>query len=255
MMIFILFLFGAVMGSFLNVCIYRIPREMSVVKPGSRCPACQKPVRTVHNLPIVGYLMLRGKCAACGAAISLRYLVVELLTGLLTAATFLKFGTTLEGAIWLALVFLLIVISFIDAEHLFIPDSLLIGCAVVWIVSIISIWSPETLKVALLGAAAFGGFLLTAKVLGRLLFRKEALGLGDVKLGVVLGAFLGWELTVVSLYAAFLLAALVGGAGLISKKVRFGQMLPFGPFLALGGIIAIFWGDWVIAQFVRWMLS
>ncbi len=230
----LLFLLGTVLGSFLNVCIYRIPREMSVIRPASQCPHCGASVRPLHNVPIVGYLVLRGKCAECTAPISPRYPAVELLTGLLTAAAFLRFGLTLEGGVALAILSLLTIIAFIDAEHLIIPDSLLIIA---------------------LGAALFGGFLLTAGAAGKLLFKKEALGFGDVKLGAVLGAFLGWKLTIVSLYGAFLLAAVYGVAGLVSKKIRFGEMVPFGPFLAAGGAAAIFWGDEIITLFVRWMLS
>ena len=254
MLMFILFLLGTIIGSFLNVCIYRIPLTKSIVTPASFCPNCEAPVKPIHNLPIVSYLMLGGKCAKCGDAISGRYPIVETLTGLMAITSFLQFGLTIYGGIVFTLVCLLIVISCIDIDHFIIPNRILIIGFFLWVLFIGANFSLENLREAFIGSGLFAGFLYTSRGLGKLLFKKEALGLGDVKLAIVLGAFLGWEMTIVSLYAAFLMAAIYSIAGLMNKKVTFGQMLPFGPFLAMGSVISIFFGEEILTLFMRWIV-
>ncbi len=255
MIIIIALSLGAIVGSFLNVCIYRIPREISIVRPGSFCPQCSKPVRFFHNIPVVSYLILKGKCSSCSAPISWRYPAVEILTALVTSATLGHFGFSLDGSAFLIFFYLLIVIAFIDLEHFIIPDSLLLLCLGAWCLLIFKDPSWLTLYEALLGSVVFGGFLYLAGQLGILVFKKESLGFGDVKLGFVLGMFLGWQLVVVSLYGAFFLAALVAAAGFITRRVKFGQMIPFGPFLILGCVGAVFLGERIIELFILWMLT
>ena len=253
MIIIITFFLGAIVGSFLNVCIYRIPREISIVRPGSFCPHCNKPVGVFHNIPIVSYLILRGKCSSCSASISWRYPAVEIIAALMTLVTLRHFGFSLEGAAFLILFYLLIVIAFIDLEHLIIPDSLLLASVGALCLLIFKFPSWLTLYETVVGSVVFGGFLYMAGFLGKLLFKKESLGFGDIKLGFVLGAFLGWRLVVVSLYGAFFLAAIFAVMGLLIKKMKFGQMIPFGPFLILGSLVGIFLGDWIINLFLQWI--
>ena len=254
MLMFILFLLGIIIGSFLNVCIYRIPLTKSIVTAASFCPHCEAPVKPIHNLPVVGYLMLGGKCAQCREAISGRYPIVETLTGLIAVTSFLQFGLTIYGSIVFTLVCLLIVISYIDIDHFIIPDRMLIISFFLWLLFMGTNFSLENLREAFIGSGLFAGFLYTSRGLGKLLFKKEALGLGDVKLAIVLGAFLGWEMTIVSLYTAFLMAAIYSIAGLMNKKVSFGQMLPFGPFLAMGSVISIFFGEEILTLFMKWIV-
>lgn len=255
MTIIVSFSVGAIIGSFLNVCIYRIPQEISIVRPGSFCPHCSKSIGALNNIPVVSYLILKGKCSSCGAPISWRYPTVEILAALMTSATLGHFGFSLDGFAFLVLFYLLIVIAFIDLEHFIIPDSLLLFCLGAWCLLIFKDPSWLTLYEALLGSVVFGGFLYLAGQLGKLIFKKESLGFGDVKLGFVLGAFLGWQLVVVSLYGAFFLAALVAAVGFITRRVKFGQMIPFGPFLILGSVGAVFLGKGIIELFILWMLT
>lgn len=252
MIIIMIFFLGAIVGSFLNVCIYRIPRGISISSPRSFCPHCSKPVRVFQNIPVFSYLALKGKCVSCKAPISLRYPAVEVLTALITSATLAHFFS-LEGVAFLILFYVLIIIAFIDLEHLIIPDALLVVCLGAW--SLLIFKDPSWLRFyeAIVGSVAFGGFLYLARQLGKLLFKKESLGFGDIKLGFVLGMFLGWQLVVVSLYCAFFLAALVAVVGLISKRLKFGQMIPFGPFIILGSVTAVFFGKNVLLLFNWWV--
>jgi leader peptidase (prepilin peptidase)/N-methyltransferase len=173
----------------------------------------------------------------------------------MTLGTLGHFGFSLEGAAFLILFYLLIVIAFIDLEHLIIPDSLLLFCLGAWGLLIFKYPSWLSFYETVVGSVVFGGFLYMAGFLGKLLFKKEALGFGDIKLGFVLGAFLGWQLVVVSLYGAFFLAAIFAVMGLLIKKMKFGQMIPFGPFLILGCVGAVFLGERIIELFILWMLS
>lgn len=253
MIIIIAFLLGAILGSFLNVCIYRIPQEISILRPGSFCPHCSKSIGALNNIPVVSYFILKGKCSSCGTPISWRYPTVEVLTAFMTLATLGHFGFSLEGVAFLILFYLLIVIAFIDLEQLIIPDILLLFCLGAWCLLIFKDPSWLMLYGALVGSVVFGGFLYLTGLLGKLLFKKESLGFGDVKLGFVLGMFLGWKLVVVSLYGAFFLASLVAAVGFITKRVKFGQMIPFGPFLIMGTVIAIFFGKEVLVLFNWWV--
>ena len=187
------FVLGAIIGSFLNVCIYRMPRNESIVRPGSRCPGCGTPIRFYDNIPIVSYLILRGKCRKCGQAISIRYAAVELLTAVLFAVLFWLFGLSIELAIALVFACLLIVISLIDLEFLIIPDILSLGGLGLGI--LLSFFRRPDFWIidALLGVLLGGGILYAIAKLYELVRKAEGMGGGDIKLLAMIGAFCGWK--------------------------------------------------------------
>jgi leader peptidase (prepilin peptidase)/N-methyltransferase len=339
---------GLVVGSFLNVCIQRLPADESVIRPGSRCPRCRAPIRPWDNIPVLSYLLLRGRCRACRGAISWRYPAVEILTGLLFLGVVWRFGVGGRAVAWAAFLAGLVVVAFIDLEHMIVPDEVSLpgiaaGLLAAWA------WPPPGIWSAALGVLLGGGLLWAAalaaprlltkgrvevdaelriakinqtarrllnvaaedvqghacvEVLGeqsdlvrvcreaavegrtysdepldlpgrdgagvpvlvtstvrrgpdhafagaRLVLKREGMGLGDVKLAAMIGAFLGWQ----GLLVAFLLGTLSGslvGLGLLSAglKVR-EEPIPFGPFLALGATGALFWGEGLVRWYWR----
>lgn len=239
----ILFVAGAVIGSFLNVCIYRLPRGESIIAPSSHCPECGESLGWLDNVPLISYLFLRGRCRRCGEAIPLRYPLVESLNAVLFVLAGWKFGATVELLPALLLISTLIVIFFIDLEHLIIPNVVVLPVAAVGLASMIaiSLTTPDVDFPAwwvfpVAGAASAGFFFLIA-----LLFPR-GMGMGDVKLAGMMGFFLGRSV-VVGLFLGFLIGAVVG-VGLIAtgRKGRKSKV-PFGPFLAAGALIALFYGD------------
>ncbi|HEY8584908.1 MAG TPA: prepilin peptidase [Capillimicrobium sp.] len=234
-------LFGALIGSFLNVVAFRLPRRESLAFPASRCTACQHPIRPWHNVPVVGWLALRGRCADCDAPIPARYPLVEAATAALYAAVVLRFG--LDADLWLplAMVTFCVPIALIDLDHRIIPNRLTAPAAVV-AVAIAAIVDPSSLPERLIAAAAGGGaFLLVA------LAAPQGMGMGDVKLVAVLGLFLGASVAP-AIFVALVAGVLVGALIMRRKGVRDGRKtaVPFGPFLVLGGLVALFAGPAMI---------
>jgi leader peptidase (prepilin peptidase) / N-methyltransferase len=243
---------GLCVGSFLNVVIARIPEGRGIIYPGSACPRCGKAIAWYDNLPVLSYALLRGRCRHCRGPISWRYPAVELACGLLFGLAYGHFeqGTALASA--MILLAGLVAITAIDLDHQIIPDVLSlpgIGVGILFSLAPGGIgWAPSILGV-LLG----GGVFLVIIVASTLVLGQAGMGVGDVKLGAMLGAFLGWKLALLSI----LLSTLLGGplaAGLLAtgRKSR-KDPIPFGPFLALGGLISLFWGEallaWYFAQF------
>jgi leader peptidase (prepilin peptidase)/N-methyltransferase len=232
---------GLIAGSYLNVVVYRLPRGISTVLPRSACPACGAPIRARDNLPLLSFALLGGRCRACAAPIPWRYPLVEAMTALLFAACRERFGVSLAALAAALFGCLMIALALIDLEHLTLPDRLTLPGIAAGLA--LQPWLPwgglwSALAGALLGAAA----LLAIRAAWLLLRREEGMGLGDVKMLALIGAFLGWQGTLVALFCASFAGALTGlaliwrgGAGLTSK-------LPFGSFLALGGITALFAG-------------
>ena len=244
------FFFGAVVGSFLNVCIYRLPRHESVVFPPSRCPGCESRIRWYDNIPILSYLILRGRCRTCKSFISLKYPLVELINGLLTFFLFLKFGTSLTFAIMFLFCSALVAITFIDLEHQIIPDVIsLPGIAIGFAASFILPWLGW--KSSLIGILAGGGSLLIIAYGYELVTKKEGMGGGDIKLLAMMGAFLGWRSIPFILFASSLIGSLVGISVMLAQKKDSKLAIPFGPFLASGAILYIFFGR----QIITWYLS
>ena len=245
-----IFFLGAIIGSFLNVCIYRIPAEESIVSPRSRCPNCGASIRWYQNIPIFSYLMLGGKCGSCRVGISWRYPIVEALTGALFVLVFFYFQFSSATLVYWVFVAALIVITFIDLDHQIIPDVIsLPGIVIGFLCSFAIPWLSWT--DSLLGILLGGGSLWLVAVLYELLTKKEGMGGGDIKLLAMLGAFLGWKAILPIIFISSLIGSLVGIPLMLVKKADSKLAIPFGPFLALGALIYLFWGR----QLVAWYLA
>lgn len=239
---------GAVVGSFLNVVICRLPRGESLVRPGSRCPHCGAGVRPQHNVPILGYLWLRGHCRDCRAPISARYPAVEALTALLSVAAWLRFGPTAAFAAHFALFAGLVAVTFIDFDHRIIPDSLSLGGVAVGFCA--SFVTPLGWQGSLHGAALGGGSLLAVALGYYAVTRREGMGLGDVKLLAAIGAFLGWQAVLFTIFASSVVGAVVGLSVTVLRRGDLRLELPFGPFLALGAVTYALCGPEVVAWYL-----
>jgi leader peptidase (prepilin peptidase) / N-methyltransferase len=228
-------LLGLVVGSFLNVVIHRVPRRDSVVWPASRCPACGEPIAPLDNVPVLSYLLLRGRCRHCKAGISARYPLVEALTGVLFAAAAWEFGLDLRLLSALALLSTLIALAGIDLEHRLLPNAI-VGPAALVGLTLSILESPERWWVYPVSALAVAGGLFVLAVA-----YPGGMGMGDVKMGGMLGAFLGPYAALAVFLGAFA-GAITGGLLMATGKIRRRHALPFGVFIALGGIVALFAG-------------
>ena len=245
----IAFVLGSIAASFANVCIHRLPLRQSVVYPASRCTSCQHPLRPWHNLPIVSFAALRGRCAFCREPISWRYPIVESLGGLLYLVGYHQLGLSVHAFAYALLVTALLIVAFIDLAHLIIPDAvtlpgIVVGAAIALLPS--SIGFANAVAGACLGGGIF--FLIAVAY-------PAGMGGGDVKLIAMIGAFVGWQ----AVLAAIILSAFCGalsGLTLILLGLR-GRRdpVPFGPFLAIGGITAMLWGEALLAWYGRLTLS
>ncbi|MEL7568045.1 MAG: prepilin peptidase [Dehalobacterium sp.] len=246
---FIIFIFGLIIGSFLNVCINRIPRGESIVFPPSRCEACNTYLKPFDLVPVASFLLLKGKCRYCGDKLSWRYPMLELFTGFLFALVYQVIGFGISIIPYLFLTSLLLIISFIDIDHYRIPDPLIIiglGAGIAF-----QIFIPfQPLINALLGFFTGGGILFLIALLSR-----GGMGGGDIKLGALIGLFLGWKLMLLSLFLAAFLASTAGICLMILKKKSRKDAIPFGPFLSLAAFISLLRGNylisWYIIYFVR----
>jgi leader peptidase (prepilin peptidase) / N-methyltransferase len=275
---------GAIIGSFLNVVIFRLPREESIVFPNSRCPHCSTAIHAYDNIPVLSYLMLRGRCRKCSAQISARYPAVEALTGILYAAVFMhdvigRNGPTAALPFDLAFVSAILALIFIDAEHMILPNAItypgivfamvarlllpflmgtnafddLSSLAHISYLSGQPVWAVSLIG-AVLGALAGGGSLWLMGWLWEKLRGVEAMGLGDVKMMFMVGAYLGWRLSVLTIFLGVITASLAGILLMLKRGERDMQMLlPFGIFLGIGSIIALLVGariiGWYAGQF------
>jgi len=247
----LIFLFGLAIGSFLNVCIYRMPRNESIVSPGSRCVSCKKPIPWYDNIPLLSYVLLRGRCRSCRVKISPRYFFVELISALCFLILFMHFRFNYIFWIYSLLASGLIVITFIDLEFQIIPDSITIaGIFAGLLLSIIfpGVQGAFTWKRAFLnsisGVLIGGGLIYLTGVLGQLAFKKESMGGGDVKLMAMLGAFLGWKMAVL----IFFLAPFFGApAGIYVKFIKKEDIIPYGPYISLAGFVAMVWGHRILS--------
>ena len=237
--ILILFILGAIVGSFLNVVIYRVPRRMSIIAPRSHCFSCKTPIRLRDNIPIFGYFILDGKCKKCKEPFSIRYAVVELLTAISTCILFFVYEISNEFIIFTILTYCLIAISFIDLDHFIIPNGFIIlgllGVALVYFRD----YLMQDWQSGATGALIFGGFLFLIGVVAEFILGKESIGLGDVKLGLVLGGLLGPELSILALYLSFASAGIMIMLLLAANKMDTTNKIPFGPYLSLGAFFTI----------------
>jgi leader peptidase (prepilin peptidase)/N-methyltransferase len=242
--------FGLVVGSFLNVVIHRLPKEQSVVTPGSRCPVCLTPIRPWDNIPVLSFLILRGRCRACGHPISWRYPAVEVLTALLFAGTVHRFGVAPMTAVLLAFLAGLVVVSFIDLDHHIIPNVVTLPGIPLGLVAGALLDAPPLLD-RLLGTLAGAGFLYLVLFYGSVFYGQDAMGEGDLNLIALIGAFLGWRGVIVTILVGCLVGSAVGLSLIALRRIGRRQHIPFGPFLSLGAVVALFWGE----ALVRWYVG
>jgi len=262
------FIFGTVIGSFLNVCIYRIPREESIAYPGSHCTSCDQPISFYYNIPIISYFLLGGKCQHCKSSISGRYPLVELISGLLFLATVWKFGLSIETLFYLLLISSLIAITFIDFEHKIIPNVITYPGILIGILysALITDWDNfgqaihtfnETQNLfsmlrelpildSIFGIILGGGILLLIAYFYKALKKRDGMGMGDVKLLAMIGAFFGWEGVLFVIFLSSILGSVIGISIIIAKKGDLKYALPFGPFLSIAAVVYIFTGGFKV---------
>lgn len=254
------FTFGSAVGSFLNVVIYRVPAGLSLLHPPSRCPKCHTRLKAYDNVPILGWLWLRGRCRYCKVPISIRYPLVELVTGCLFLSLFLQFGWTFQTWAYWLFVSLLLILALIDLDTLTLPGvpmvmgvlSGLLSRAVLAYHHDPSLSTVLTALVSALGASVLGLWILSLiRILGTTALNRPAMGGADSKLAAMLGAWLGWPGLLLSIFIAALLGSIIGGSGLALKRFKRYQEIPFGPFLAMGATLAIFYQDILIQGYLN----
>ena len=242
-------IFGGMIGSFLNVCICRLPKEQSIVWPGSHCPHCQKPIRFYDNIPLLSYFLLKGKCRYCKRPISIQYPVVEGITALSSLFLIMRFGPSLSFLFYFAFIAALIVITVIDLYHQIIPD--VISLPGIGVGLLASLLVPEiTFWNSLIGILLGGGSLFLVATLYQWLFKREGMGGGDVKLLAMIGAFLGWKAVILTILLSSLIGSITGIFIMVLKGKDSKYAIPFGPFLSLGAVISLFYGE----SLIRWYL-
>ena len=236
------FIFGSALGSFLNVVIYRVPLGKSIVLPASHCPNCGRAIKPYENIPILSYLFLRCKCAGCGAVISPIYPAVEAGMGLLTVLLLAYFGWSWELLLYGSMTATLLALSVIDIRTFRLPNKIVLTGALIAVVLTLVFFRDRVLSMALGGLTGLA-LLGLMGLIGRLLFRKDTLGMGDVKLAGMMGLYLGPAHTAYMFVLGIFTGAVVGVAMIAVGGKKWGQRIPFGPYLALGAIISLLWGD------------
>ncbi|MBF92324.1 MAG: prepilin peptidase [Euryarchaeota archaeon] len=238
-MIPFLFILGSIFGSFFNVVIYRLPNNNSIIWPASHCLNCKTSIKYKDNIPILSYLLLGGKCRLCESPFSSRYLLVEILTAVMTVCFYIIFGLNINFVMYLFLIYLLIPITFIDIDHFIIPNEFILLGLLVLFIGLPLDFLPISWEQGLYGALIFSGFLFFIGLIGQFILKKESIGFGDVKLGLILGGYLGVEYSILALYLSFAISAIMVfillGSNIIDRKAK----IPFGPYLAGGTLSAI----------------
>jgi leader peptidase (prepilin peptidase)/N-methyltransferase len=254
-------LFGACVGSFLNVCIYRLPRGLSVVHPRSRCSTCGNPIAWYDNLPLVSWWVLRGRCRACGAPFSIRYWVVEALTAGLWAALAWTYGWSIHTLVYCVAVAGMILATFVDLDAMYIPDRVSLGGGSLALIAS-ALWPDlhdthdawEALIRSAVGAALGAGLLGGLGWLGTRLFGEEAMGLGDVKLMGAIGALVGWRGVLFTFFVSACAGAVVGLTLVATGRRQLRSAIPFGPFLSFATVWWLLGGEWLWNRY-WWALS
>lgn len=233
---------GAIIGSFLNVCIWRIPREESIVFPASHCPVCSHPIRFFDNIPIISWLILRGRCRDCGASITPRYPLVEAVTAVLAVLLYWKYGFSLQFLCAFLFTAALIVITFIDIDYQIIPDVISLPGIPLCFLAAVFVMGVPFLE-SLIGILVGGGILYVIAVGYEWITKREGMGGGDIKLLAMLGAFFGWKSLLFIVLCSSLTGAVVGMTAMVIQGQDMKYAVPFGPFLALGAVAYFFLGD------------
>jgi leader peptidase (prepilin peptidase)/N-methyltransferase len=249
MILLFVFFLGSILGSFLNVCIYRLPKRQSIVSPSSHCPRCGEPIKFYDNIPILSYLILGGKCRNCKVRIPPRYPIVEGLSGLISVALYIKHDLSLQSLLFLLFASALIIITFIDLDHQIIPDVISIpgiffGIGASFFIPIMS-WFES-----LFGIVVGGGFLFLVAIGYKWITGRDGMGGGDIKLLAMVGAWLGWKAIPFILFSSSLIGVLIGGGSLLMDNRGLRSKIPFGPFLAVSSLIYVFFGP----ELIRWYL-
>lgn len=263
------FIFGSIIGSFLNVCIYRLPKEESIVYPGSHCTSCKRSINFYHNIPILSYIFLKGRCSYCNSKIPFIYPTIETLTGLLFVATLWRFGLGPDTIFYLVFICGLIVITFVDLKHMIIPNVITYPGIIVGILynALITNWHNSLESVnsfsfgilnffellneipildSLFGVILGGGILLLIAYTYEIIKKRQGMGMGDVKLLALIGAFLGWQGVFFVIFLSSILGSVVGLSIIIARRGDLKYAFPFGPFLSIAAIIYIFTGGFKI---------
>jgi len=247
---FLTFLFGICVGSFMNVCIFRLPNSQSIVQPRSMCPKCGNSIKFYDNIPILSFLLLKRKCRYCNAPISFRYPLVEILGGLSAICVYLKFGITLEALIYYFFIVALLVITFIDIDHQIIPDRITLPGIPLFFLASFALPSID-LKDSLLGLVAGGGSLLAVAWAYHLVTKREGMGGGDIKLLAMIGTLVGWQGVLFTIFVASAVGTFAGIISMIGKTKDGKLAVPFGPFLSIGAITYIFFGPALIFWYLN----
>jgi leader peptidase (prepilin peptidase) / N-methyltransferase len=243
-------MFGAIVGSFLNVCIIRLPKEESIIIPGSHCPQCNHPIKFYDNIPLISYLLLGGKCRYCKRSISAQYPLVEGTTAISSLLLFLKYGLSLSYFFYFSFVAALIIITVIDLYHQIIPDVISIPGIGVGLLGALII--PHiTFFNSLLGILLGGGSLFVVATLYQWFFKREGMGGGDVKLLAMIGAFLGWDAVILTILLSSLIGSITGIIIMVLKGKDFTYAIPFGPFPSLSAVIALFYKNEIISWYLQ----
>ncbi|MDI6735618.1 MAG: prepilin peptidase [bacterium] len=245
----VIFIAGALLGSFFNVCIYRLPIQESIIIPPSHCPNCKTRIKIWENIPILSYIILKGKCRSCEVKIPLRYLIVEILTPVLFLLLWHTYGYSYEFGIYLLFISILIIITFIDFEHQLILNIITYP---MFFIGLLINFLKGTFFNSLIAGLIGGGIIFLIVVISPFIFKKEGMGGGDFKLAAVIGVFLAnGQNTLISLFLASFLGSLVGVTLILLGKKKFGEYIPFGPYLTSGAVIVLFWGKNIMEWCVK----
>jgi leader peptidase (prepilin peptidase) / N-methyltransferase len=246
----IIFIFGLCIGSFLNVCICRLPANKSIVFPGSACPDCGTSIRAYDNIPLLSYIWLKGRCRQCSTRIPLRYPTVEIMGGAFAVLAYLKFGFTWEALIYYGFVAALLIITFIDIDYQIIPDIISLPGIPLGFAASFAI-PGLTYSASLLGILVGGGMLYLIAWGYHLITKKEGMGGGDIKLLGMIGAFIGWQGVLFTIFVASAVGTISGLLVMMRQKEGLKLAIPFGPFLSIGAIAYVFMGP----ALVTWYFS
>ncbi len=245
----IVFIYGLCIGSFLNVCIFRIPASLSLIKPSSTCPKCKAKIKSYDNIPVISYIFLGGKCRVCRIPISIRYPLIELFTGIMWFLTFAKFGLSINFFIYVAFISTLIVITFIDIDLQIIPDAIsLPGIPIFFILALFlpGLTLTDAALKSFYGIIAGGGSLLSIALLYEFIAKKEGMGFGDIKLLAMIGALIGFQGVLFTIFISSALGTVIGLFVMLITRNNLKLAIPFGPFLSAGAVVYLFYGETIL---------
>ncbi len=241
---------GLILGSFLNVCIYRIPRGESIISPPSYCPNCRERINWRDNIPILSYILLKGKCRKCNDKIPVSYLAVEFLSAFILCINYIVFGTNKDFFLFSILFLSLLAVAFIDFEKGIIPNKIIVFGVLIGLIFSIS-GGLSAFKASLIGSLLGGFMLYLIRLIGNKFLKQESMGWGDVKLGCMVGIFLGVKLTLISIYFAFIISMFFGLYLIIKKKSLSIRPIPLGTFISVGVYICVFYGEKIYNHYLN----